>query len=200
MSFFDTITNYFSGGAQKGAEDYEESLRQGLNELKKYGLEGANFLNPYATAGEGQIGALQRAIASMINPGQYYNQIMSNYQESPAAKMQQEVGTNNALNAASASGMLGSSDLLNDINQQSQNISNQDMQQYFNNMMGINTQGLNMAQHMYDAGYGADAQKASIYNNLARAIAQMYGGIGKARMAGDEARSSGLGGIISKII
>lgn len=192
MSFYDEITNFMSGGKQQGAQELEEMLRQGLSQLQNYGQQGAGYLSPFRDAGLGQLGNLQKAIGGMMNPTQYYGDIMSHYQQSPAAQRQHEMGLNDAMSAASASGMTGSSDLLRQVNEQSQNITNQDMQKYFGNIMGINNEELGLSQGLYNTGFGASGSMAELMGNLGKAIAQMYGNIGKARQAGDEASTGGL--------
>lgn len=197
MAFWDEATNFFSGGKQQGAEDLERMLREGLGEMKGYGQQGIGYLSPFRDAGLGQLGTLQQAIARMTNPNQFFGDMMKGYQESPMATQQRQAGLNDSLAAASASGMTGSSDLMRQINEQSQRISNQDQQQYFNNLMGINNQGLGMSQGLYNTGFGAGGNMANIMSNLGQAIAQMYGQIGQAQNMGAQAKAGGISNLIS---
>lgn len=202
MSFFDPfgvtdkLSDVFGGGQQEGYEELMKMLQQGMGEMKGYTNEANALLSPYRDIGMGQTNFLQQAIANMSNPNEFYNKMMSGYQESPMATRQRQMGTNDALAAASASGMTGSSDLLSQINQQSQNISNQDQQKYFNNMMGINNQGLGMAQNLYNTGYGATGQMSGNLSSLARAVADMYGQMGQAKMGQAQAGNQGLMGML----
>lgn len=197
MSLWNDATNFFSGGKQQGAEELLKYLQQGTDQMQGYTQQANSLLNPYRDIGLGQTNALQQAIARMTNPGQFYGDMMSNYQMSPAAQYQMKTGTQNALNAANASGMLGSSDMLRDINRSSQNIANQDMQQYFGNMMGINDRGLNLSQGLFNSGFGATGQMSNNLNSLGQAIAQMYAQMGGAANQQQQAKMGGLGNLFS---
>jgi hypothetical protein len=197
MSLFDSVTDFFSGGKQSGYGDMMKYLQQGMGEMKDYTNQANNLLNPYRDAGLGQLGGLQQAIGRMMDPNSFNNWLMKGYQTSPQAQNAINVGTQNSLNAANASGMLGSSDMMKEINQNSQQTAANDMQRYFQNQMGIYNQGLGQANHLFDTGFGATGQMSGNLSNLAQAIAQMYGQMGQAKMGQDQADSSGLGNLIS---
>ena len=104
---------------------------------------------------------------------------MGGYNESPWAKYQQEQSQRTAQNMGSAGGLTGSSPLMQFAQQNSQNISSQDMNQWLQNVLGINTQygaGLNN-----QIGYGQHAadQLTGMYGDMGRQMGEAaYGKAG----------------------
>src|SRR5262245_21194960 len=76
----------------------------------------------------------------MQDPSGFINNLMGKYQESPYAKYEQQQGLRAAQNMGSASGLSGSTPLMQFAQQQAQNISSQDMSQWLQNVWGVNTQ------------------------------------------------------------
>lgn len=93
------------------------------------------------------------------DPSGFINKLMGQYQESPYAKYQQQQSIRAGQNAGSAGGLTGSTALAQQLQQNASNISSQDMNQWLQNVLGINTQ--------YGQGqFGLGGAKAGIYNNL----------------------------------
>lgn len=197
MGMFDSLTDFFSGGKESGYGDMLGYLGQGTDQMKDYTNQANQLLSPYRDAGMGQLGGLQQAIQQMMNPADFNKWIMSSYQQSPQAQNAIKVGTQNSLNAANASGMLGSSDMMREIDQNAQQTAANDMQRYFQNQMGIYNQGLGQSNRLFDTGFNATGQMSGNLTGLGRAIADMYGQMGKAKMGQDMAGSEGLSNLIN---
>lgn len=98
-------------------------------------------------------------LSSMQNPSEFINHIMGQYQESPYAKYMQQQSVRAGQNAGSAAGLTGSTALAQQLQQNASNISSQDMNQWLQNVLGINTQ--------YGQGqFGLGGAKAGIYDKL----------------------------------
>lgn len=199
MGFFDEITNFFSGGKQKGYEDWIKSLGEGMGQAKDYTQKANDILNPYYQAGIGQTGTLQSIIQRMLNPNQFNKDLMAGYSSSPQAQHQIAIGNDAATNAALASGSAGSTPFLNKINEQSQAIANRDQQQYLQNQLGIFNQGAGMASNMYNTGFGAGSQMSGNLTGLAKILAGMFDKQGEAGEKASEAKTGGLGNFISGV-
>lgn len=123
--------------------------------------------DPYIKRGNDQYDWLNKNYSSMgQDPSGYLNQLLKNYQPSQSYKLRQDEATRAAGNSAAAGGTRGS---LNDITNQSRltdYLMGDDMQQYLQNVLGIQNQGMQGGQHFYDQGYGASMGLGSDLSNV----------------------------------
>lgn len=156
------------------------------------------YQNPFYKAGTGAIPGYQNWVDRMSDPTQYINNLMNAYQESPWAKFQQQQAIRSGTNAASASGLIGSTPFAQQLEQNASNISSQDMNQWLQNVLGINTQygqglgnevgfgahagdilsqlGLEGGEYAGGTAYGQEAGQQQDRNALLAGIAKMFGG------------------------
>lgn len=163
---------------------------QAMNQYNQFNQNAQNAQNPFINMGHQAIGQYQDWLNGQKDPSGFINKMMGNYQESPYAKYEQQQGLRAAQNMGSAGGMggSGSTSLMNYAQQNAQNISSKDMNQWLQNVLGINTQygqGLNneigygqnsannmtnfynnMAGKMGDAAYGKQAGENQDFNNM----------------------------------
>lgn len=124
------------------------------------------------------------------DPTAYLNNLMSGYQESPYAKYLQDQSRRQAMNAASASGLLGSTPLLQQIQTNAGNIASADQSNWLRNALGLNTEYLtgrgNLANNLsslynqggeYMAGtrFGDITGRQNDQNSLWAAISKLLG-------------------------
>ncbi len=117
-----------------------------MGEWQKYLGQGKDLMNPFYQAGTGAIPQYQEWLQGMKDPSAFINKIMGQYQESPFAKYQQQQSMRAGQNAGSASGLTGSTPMMQQMQQNASNISGQDMNTWLQNVLGVNTQ--------YGAGQG----------------------------------------------
>lgn len=169
MNFFDM----FNGGKTNAAESQIDSLNGDVADFRKAATDANAYIDPFYAAGKGQLDPYMQNMGAMLDPKKFYADMMSGYQMSPNAQTQMKYGTDSAMAAANASGMRGSSNLLGNVNATSQNIANQDMQQYFQNLMGIHGQGFGAQGNMVNMGFGAGGQMGGNIMNAANMQAQL---------------------------
>lgn len=145
------IGNLLGGGP---SDPYQDAMDQ----MRKYEQKAAGMQNPFWQAGTGAIPQYQAWLKTMQDPTKFINQTMGQYQQSPWARFQTDQAMRANTNAASASGLIGSTPYQQAGEQYARDISSQDMNTWLGNVMGINTmygQGLNnmmgMGQHAADA-------------------------------------------------
>jgi hypothetical protein len=141
-----------------------------MNQFSQFTNKAENAQNPFLQAGQNAIPGYQNWINSMQDPSAFINNLMGGYNESPWAQYEQQQAMRAGTNAASASGLSGSTPMAQQMQQNASNISSQDMNQWLQNVLGINTQygsGLNNMM-----GYGAGAANAltGFYGNMADAM------------------------------
>ncbi|HHT9109588.1 MAG TPA: hypothetical protein ACFYDZ_00345 [Candidatus Brocadiaceae bacterium] len=139
-----------------------------MEEYERWANKAQGVQQPYLDAGKNAIGKYQGWLSGMEDPSQFINGLMQNYQQSPYTSYLQQQAHNAGINSGSASGLTGSSALGQQMQQNAANISQQGMDSWLKNVLGINSeygQGQNNLM-----GYG---------QNSANALTNMYGNMGK---------------------
>ncbi len=154
---------------------YNDAMKQ----YQYWGNKAQSAQNPFLNAGNQATGNLQNWLGTMQNPSQFINNLMGHYQESPFAKYEQQQAMRAGTNAASASGLTGSSPFAQQLQQNASNISSQDMQNWLSQVLGINTQY--GAGNKFLSGQGA---------NAANAMTNMYGRMGNNMGQADYGKSA----------
>lgn len=143
---------------------YDAAMKQYQNFIN----QAKGVQNPFYNAGTNAIPGYQNWVNSMSNPSGFINNLMGQYQQSPWAKYQQQQAMRAGTNAASAGGTIGSTPFAQQMQQNATNISSQDMNQWLQNVLGINTQ--------YGAGMG---NLMGMGANSANALTSLFGDYGK---------------------
>ncbi len=187
-------------GFNSGAKQAQQYNQQGMQNQQQQYDQGLGYLNPYQQAGTQALGQYQGYLNQFQDPNQYYNNVMSNYQQSPAAQFQIQQGEQSANRAAAAGGNVGTPAEQKALMQYSQGVSNQDMQQYFNNQMGISNQYGQGLGNLMNQGFGAAGQMNQNRMGLGDAIGNWYQNMGQNAMYGQQAQNQGLFGGIGGIL
>lgn len=152
---------------------------------KAYGM-GRDIQNPFMQYGQNAMPQMSEWLSGMKNPSGFINNLMGQYSESPWAKFQQDQSSRRFGNAGSASGMTGSTPLLQFQQQNMHDISSQDMNQWLQNVLGVNTQyGQGLSNQI---GIGQNAANAltnlagQFGNNMAEAAYGQRAGRNQDRM------------------
>jgi hypothetical protein len=152
-----------------------------MQQYQRFAGKGAGALNPFLQAGTGAIGNYQNWLQGMQDPSHFINNLMGQYQESPWAKYQQQQAMRMANNMGSASGLTGSTPLQLQAQQNASNISSQDMNQWLQNVLGINTQYGQGQQNLMSGGQSAGNALSDLYQNMGANMGQMAYGQGAAQ-------------------
>lgn len=124
------------GGGKNPFEAGNPYYEQIMNQLPGY-------FEPWISAGKGALPTLQEQFGQLISdPNALYNKFASGYKESPGYQWRQQQGQGAALNAAAAGGMAGTPQAQQQAAQISENIANQDFQNYLQSILGMYGQGL----------------------------------------------------------
>lgn len=178
MSKFGSGFGTFLGGL---FGDSGDPYKQAMEQYEKYGKKAEGTQQPFLSAGQQAIPQFQQWLQGMQDPSGFINNLMGGYQQSPYANYMQQQSMRAGQNAASASGLMGSTPLMQQLQQNAANISSQDMQNWLQNVLGINTQ--------YGAGVGNMMQGGQ---GAANALTGMYGNMGQ--QMGEAAYGQSAGG------
>lgn len=173
MAFNPTQFGSGLGGFLGGAfGDSGKPYDAAMNQYQDWANKAQKAQNPFLQAGQGAIGNFQNWLSTMQNPSGFINNLMGQYQQSPWAKYQQQQAMRAGTNAASASGLTGSTPFAQQLQQTSANISNEDMQNWLQNVLGINTQYGAGNQSLIDTGANAANSLTSLYNDMGKNMAE----------------------------
>lgn len=148
----------------------------GMGQLQQYLQQMQGMQNPFMQAGQGAIGNYQGMLGNMSNPSQFLNNLMGQYQQSPYAAYETQQAQRAGNNAASASGLLGSTPFLQQSQQNAGNIASQDQQQWLQNALGINNQALQGYGNLINVGQNATNNLMNQYGMYGQDMGQLaYG-------------------------
>jgi len=141
---------------------YDDAMRQ----YQEWAQKAQNTQQPFLDAGTGAIGDYQKWLQGQQDPSQFINDQMKNYQESPYAKYLQQQSMNAGQNAASASGLMGSTPMMLQMQQNAGNIASADQNQWLQNVLGINTQYGQGQNNLMNGGQNAANSLTNMYNQM----------------------------------
>lgn len=127
--------------------------------------------NPYAETG-GQANQLVAALSGALGQ-EAQAEAYNNFQESPAAQFQREMGERAVMRNASQGGQIGSGALLTDLNQFGQGLANQEFGNYYNRLAGQQQMGMQAA----GAQAGLQSQQGNQLANILQQLGQGQAGI-----------------------
>jgi len=156
-----SITGGLIGGSS-GKDPYKKAMKQ----YEKYGNQAASFQNPFFNAGTGAIGDYQNYLNNMKDPSKFINDLMGGYSASPYSQYLQDQSMRAAQNMGSASGLSGSTPLTQFAQENASNIASGDMNQWLQNVLGINNQYGGGLEKMMGMGQGAANNLSNIFGNL----------------------------------
>jgi hypothetical protein len=152
--------NLFGG---RNREDPGNAAMAHLQNNPQFGREAYNpFIQQGQQAGQ-QLHPREDQMAQ--NPNDYYNQIMGQYQESPNYKYQLDKQMQGAHNTAAAGGLVGTEGDVRNRAELMHALMGTDMQQYLQNIMGIQGRGMLGQESRVERGYGAAGSLADYLGN-----------------------------------
>jgi hypothetical protein len=198
MAFDSSMFGSGLGGLLGGMfGDSGKPYDKAMEQYNKFMQMGQGVQQPYLDAGKGAIGDYQKWLQGQQDPSKFINNLMGQYQQSPYTSYLQQQAQNAGVNAGSANGTMGSTALMQQMQQNAGNIAQQGMDSWLQNVLGINTQygqgqnnlmqtGQNsanslmnmynqMGQQMGDAAYGKEAGKKSDFWNTLGGIGGIIG-------------------------
>lgn len=186
----------FGGLASNLFGDPGEAYRQGQQAYAPWIKQASDVYNPFYQGGVSAGGKYAAGLDKMSDPSKYLNDLMGNYRESDYAKYLQDQVGKAGINAASASGLVGSTPYLQQAQQNAAGIASKDMQQWLANALGINRDYLTGQSDIYGKGLQAAGGMSNVFTQRAQDEAKMAYG----REAADQSRQGGLLGSLGNII
>jgi hypothetical protein len=183
------LSDFFSGG-KNPADAAMPYLNQIPGMEKKYydpfinrGNEASNTLNPQFNQMSG-------------DPAQFLEGLMGKYEPSRSYQLRNQEALQSAGNTAAAGGMRGSLGDIKNESRISDALLGDDMQQWLNNVLGIQTRGQTGLGHEADTGY--DASK-SLSGDLSNVLGTQAGLAFQGQANQNQNRSDKLSGILQAL-
>lgn len=137
------------------------------HQYNKYMNQANQAQQPWMQAGQQAIPQYQNWLQGQQDPSGFINNLMGQYQESPYAKYLQQQSMNAGQNEASASGLMGSTPLIQQMQQNAGNISSGDMGSWLQNVLGINSNYGTGQNNLMQGGQNAANALSGNYTNQA---------------------------------
>lgn len=191
------------GNSGRPYQAAQNAYQHAFPQMQQYLQQAQNIQNPFYQAGTNALPQYQDWLKQMQDPTAFINKTMSSYQESPWAKYQQAEAMRAANNMGSASGLIGSTPLMQQAQQNASQISSQDMQNYLGNVMGVNTQYGAGLQNMIGGGQNAAdmiAQLLGLQSQNANDYAQNMARFAYSQAAGKQQDQNNIFGGIGSLL
>ena len=180
-------------GSSLGALFSQNPFNAGNQYFNQISGQLQNALGPYMQTGQqlnGQLTGQYNQLAS--NPGQDLAQLGAGYQQSPGYQFQVNQALDGSNRAAAAGGMVGSQ--ANQVQNAgiANQLANQNYNQYLNNALGVQSQGLSGLQGLESQGYNAA-------NTYGTDMSQYYAMLGNNTMNAQQYKNQGVGGLFGSL-
>ncbi len=139
-----------------------------MEQYNNYGGKSIGTQEPYNDAGKGAISDYQTWLEGKKDPSKFVNDQMKNYKESDWAHNLQQQSVNAGQNAASASGLMGSTPMMQQLQQNSNNISSEDQNKYLQNVLGVDKTYGEGQNNLVNVGQNASKTMSDTYNSLGK--------------------------------
>ena len=153
------LSDFFSGGKNPA-----DAAMPYLNQIP--GME-KGYYDPYIQHGNEAYNTFNPKLTGMTNdPAAFLEQLMKGYEPSRGYQLQRDEALKAAGNSAASAGMRGSQ---NDISQSARitdSLMGQDMQQWLQNVLGIQKEGTTGLEHLFDTGASASGALAGDLSNV----------------------------------
>lgn len=146
--------------------DPTDPMKDANRYLNKIPGIGQQYYNPFIQGGQQAGNTLQGEYGKMLDPTDFINNIMKNYQESAGAQYQQKQLGQGIGATAAAGGYAGTPEHQQEYGQMANGIMSQDMQQYLQNALGVYGGGLSGEQDIYGKGFQASGSLADMLGGL----------------------------------
>lgn len=165
MSFNAGMFGSGLGGALEGMFGHSDRpYDKAREQYDKYGQKVEDVQQPYMEAGKNALGNYQEWLNGQKDPSKFINDQMGNYNESQWAHNLQQQSVNAGNNAASASGLMGSTPMMQQLQQNAGQISSADQNQWLQNVLGINTQYGQGQNNLVNTGQNSANKLTDMYN------------------------------------
>lgn len=123
----------------------------------------SGVFNPFIQEGQKGMGRYGDFLEGMRDPSEFINKLMGGYQESPYSKYLKDYINRAGINAASESGLIGSTPYMQAAQENASGIVSRDMQDWLSRVLGISTQYGQGLGDLMRQGATAAGQQANIF-------------------------------------
>jgi hypothetical protein len=162
------LGGFLGGMFGDSGKPYDKAMEQ----YQQYMQQAQGTQQPYLDAGKGAIGDYQKWLQGQQDPSKFINDTMGQYKESPYAQYLQQQSMRAGQNAASASGLMGSTPMMEQMQQNAGNIASQDQNQWLQNVLGINSQYGQGQQNLMTGGQNSANSLTNMYNQMGQQMGQ----------------------------
>ena len=151
---------------ERGYEDAAKEMEKAWQQAQQFAQQGIGYQEPFRQAGLDQLGRLNSAENSLLDPSKLLAQWMGDYTTSPYAQRSIENAKSAGMDAASSMGLSGSNAAVSNIQNSASDIMNADRQTYLNDMMQKYMAGIGIGQNMYGIGASTAGNMGNMMSHM----------------------------------
>lgn len=172
QQFGSGLGGFLGGIFGDSGKPYDDAMKQ----YQEYYNKSQQAQQPYLDAGKEGLGNYQEWLEKQKDPTKFINDTMGQYSESPYAQYLQGQSLRAGQNAASASGLSGSTPLMQQLQQNAGNIASKDQNEWLQNVLGINTQYGQGQNNLMTGGQNAANSLTNLNSQMGQQMGQaQYG-------------------------
>jgi hypothetical protein len=166
------FSKFMSGGGASGLGGIfgglfgKDPYKNASKEYETGAKNASGYQNPFYQAGTGALGDFQNYLKGMKDPSEFLNNLMKNYKESDYTKNLQNESERSGVNAASASGLIGSTPFLKQQQKNAGEIAQGGMNDWLKQALGINSEYGSGLEKLTGMGQNAGNRLSDIFSNL----------------------------------
>lgn len=158
------LGGFLGGLFGDSGKPYDDAMKQ----YQEWAQKAQGTQQPYLDAGTGAIRDYQKWLQGQQDPSKFINDQMKNYQTSDYAQNLQQQSMNAGQNAASASGLMGSTPLMQQLQSNAGQIASADQNQWLQNVLGINSQYGQGQNNLMTGGQNAANSLTNMYTQMGK--------------------------------
>lgn len=167
------FSQFIKGGGASGLGSIfgglfgKDPYKNAMKEYERGANTAASYQNPFYNAGTGALGEFQNYLKGMKDPSEFLNNLMKDYHESEFTKNLKNASERSGVNAASASGLIGSTPFLKQQQKNAAEIESSGMNDWLSKALGLNTQYGGGLEKLMGMGENAGNKLSDIFSQLA---------------------------------
>jgi hypothetical protein len=176
---------------------YSDKMGGIPSQLQQYLQKALGYMSPYQKTGTNAMSDYFNMLRHGEDSQGMVNNIMGGYSESPSATFQRKQGLADISTGAAARGLLGSGSQARSMMNYGQDLTNQDMQQYLNNILGVRNSTMSGLGQLSRMGEQAAGQMGDWNMQTGDDIANIMAKIAEAQANSQQDSENDFGSIMS---
>lgn len=146
--------------------------QKAMDEYRNWNNRAIGEQNPWRDNGIDAMNRYKSWMDNMKDPTEFMNKLISQYRSSPETDFLQRQAQNAGINSGSASGLSGSSPLMQQMQENAGNIANQGLNSWLQNIFSVNNQYGSGLDNLMNRGQHASDMSSNLYDQMGQRMGE----------------------------